>query len=189
MNTMNNIELLTTLILAVPRGHFVSVAWERPAKVKKAAEGMKITKRVEGRARVGIEYDNVKDVKECRADGILPEENNGGRPCWFHYPEGMWPFIAEHNTKGTRYICLYFAKGDNSKTAFLRSCWLIDGKPAAYNEVEPFLLAADKKKEAGKDANTFRPSMENLTRFTAEGKAINWKAKDYQPIPELESGE
>lgn len=178
-----NIKLLTSLILAVPRGHFVKVAWERPAKVKKSYTGPAITKRVEGLVRLGINYDNVKDVKDSRADGSLPEENNGGRPCWFHYPEGMFPFIAQHNTKGTQYLCLYFAKdNEGDKTGHLRSGWFRNGEPVTEAEIADVLLASEKDHSTGQTDNTFRPCLENVTRFSAEGMAIDWKAPNYQPM-------
>lgn len=180
---MNNLNLLVSLILATPRGHFVNVAWERPAKVRKGYNGPAITKRVEGLVRLGINYDNVKDVKECREDGTLPTENNNGRPCWFHYPEGMYPYIAVHNTKGTKYLCLYFAKdADGDKTGHLRSGWFRNGEPVSEEEIADVLLASEKSKGTDKSDNTFRPCLENITRFEAEGKAINWKAKNYAPV-------
>jgi hypothetical protein len=178
-----NLKLLVNLILAVPRGHFVHVAWERPAKVKKSYDGLPITKRVEGLVRVGIDYNNVKDVKECRADGSLPKESNNGRPCWFHYPEGMFPFIAKHNTNGTLYACFYFAKdNEGNKTGHLRSSWFRNGEPVSEAEIADVLIASEKNHETDKTDNTFHTCLENITRFSAEGMAIDWRAPNYQPL-------
>lgn len=183
-----NLQLLTNLILSTPRGHFVTVAWERPGKTRAAYKSMNIRKRVEGRVRLGIDYDNVKDVKECRESGELPAVPNNGRPTWFFYPEGLFPYIAEHKTNGTRYVALYFAKdGEGDKVGNLRSTWLLDGKPVSESDVAPFLLADELKGEALRKAdNTFHLALANLTRFTAEGKAINWIAPNYAPVPDRE---
>lgn len=88
---MNTLEYLLTR-----KGQIVSFRTIREMKVRKGQ--VSIQKESQFLARIGVSYDNIKNVQDKREDGRLPEENAG-------LPWGTWeiyPYVIEH--KGERYI-------------------------------------------------------------------------------------
>jgi hypothetical protein len=80
------------------RGQFLSVVWQRLAKVRKTCQDV-IEKRVVAHSiRAGVSYDSMANVQYKRESGELPAENAG-------LPWGTWflfPHIIEH--KGGYYF-------------------------------------------------------------------------------------
>ena len=78
------------------KGQLVTVKTQRPMKVRKGQEP--VVKHSEFQCRVGVNYDNIAAVKEKRAEGQLPAENQG-------LPWGEWvefPYVIHH--KGEYYV-------------------------------------------------------------------------------------
>lgn len=94
---MSDAQTDTFLKLLMSRkGQIVTLVTERPMKVRK--NQLPITKRSEFQCRVGVNYDNIKNVKEKREIGELPAENAG-------LPWGEWvefPYVIGH--KGELYV-------------------------------------------------------------------------------------
>ena len=83
-------------LLMSRKGQIVTVKTQRPVKMKKDQPA--VTKTSEFQCRVGVNYDNIKVVKEGRASGELPAENAG-------LPWGEWidfPYTIGH--KGETYV-------------------------------------------------------------------------------------
>lgn len=83
-------------LLMSRKGQIVTVKTQRPVKMKKDQPA--VTKTSEFQCRVGVNYDNIKTVKEGRASGELPAENAG-------LPWGEWidfPYTIGH--KGETYV-------------------------------------------------------------------------------------
>lgn len=93
------------------KGQFVKVSWTRPVKMKKTAP-FRVYKTVTTVARAGIEYDNIQDVQDKRADGTLPATNAG-------LPWGKWavyPYIIEH--KDQKYLRFTASKNSKAEVVF-----------------------------------------------------------------------
>jgi hypothetical protein len=83
-------------LLMSRRGQIVTVKTTRPVKMKKGQA--EVTKTSEFQCRVGVNYENMAAVKEGRANGEMPAENQG-------LPWGEWiefPYTIGH--KGETYV-------------------------------------------------------------------------------------
>jgi len=121
------------------KGQHVLAVWQRVAKTFKDCP-MLITKRTSAWVRAGIAYANLAVVKEGIASGERGEVEEIKWAEWIQYP-----FILRHKATHKEYVRLYPAVFDNLKTPSVE--WAIDGKPAAYEQVEPYLLASEKRKD------------------------------------------
>lgn len=77
-------------IAGLRKGAAYALKIARPVKVKKGQPSF--TKHTRTTIRAGINYDNMKAVQQGRADGALPEENQG-------LPYGEWylfPYVIVH---------------------------------------------------------------------------------------------
>jgi hypothetical protein len=74
-------------IEATPKGSNVYVVWERRLDLKKAYKGFPLFKRTKMLLRLGVDYDEMDDVKKARENGDLPAENAGMRGKeWVDFP-------------------------------------------------------------------------------------------------------
>lgn len=118
------------------KGQHVAATWQRPAKTYKNCPHV-IAKRTSVFVRSGIDFANLATVK----NGIESGERGEVQPL----PWGKWkqfPYVIEHN--GVEYVRLYPAAFENLKPSVE---WSINGKPAKFEDVEPFLLASELKEK------------------------------------------
>lgn len=118
------------------KGQNLKAVWVRPMKVRKSAEGVTLTKMTSAVVRGGIDYDNIKTVKEGRVDGTLPEKNEG-------LPWGEWksfPYSITH--KETDYLRLYPASGIEFHPKVV---YFMNGERVGKDIVEPLCLASEFK--------------------------------------------
>jgi len=118
------------------KGRNVKVTWQRVAKTLKGASSLLIVKRTAAWVRSGIDYANLKVVK----DGIATGERGEVQPL----PWGEWiqfPFIIGH--KGMEYVRLYPASFENLVP---KVEWSINGRPSSYESVEQYLLSSEKRR-------------------------------------------
>lgn len=104
IKSVEDTQKLMDLILS-RKGQYVRMVTKRPMKVRKGQQAVYKTSTFT--ARLGVNYDNIKEVKERRADGRAPEVNQG-------LPWGEWlipNFIITH--KGSYY--LRYTTTNNSK--------------------------------------------------------------------------
>lgn len=118
------------------KGQHVLATWQRVAKTLKDCP-MLIVKRTRAWVRAGIDYSNLTQVKEGVASGERGEVEGLKWGEWIQFP-----FIIKH--KGLEYVRLYPATFANLATPEVE--WSMDGKPATYEQVEPYLLASEKRK-------------------------------------------
>lgn len=112
---MRNDEI-EKIVLEAPKGTFKSMKWGKELKTLKGVNSV-VTKETKGVIRLGVQYDNIADVKEARENGELPQENQG-------LPWGSWkkyPYFIEH--KGSEYLRV--ALVNNVK---LETKYILDGK-------------------------------------------------------------
>lgn len=143
----------------VPKGANVIIEWTRPCKTRKANSHLTVEKAVRMVGRLGVEYDNLKNVQAKRSDGRLPSENQG--ETWWEWERH--PFLVRHRTNGQRYLRLY--KGTSDKVSPHRQ-YFIDGKAVSAEEAEPLLLASETK--GHDDSDTFMVKIEDVTAVRSE---------------------
>jgi len=123
--------MLTMEQLLARKGQICTFTTARPLKVRKGQAP--ITKTSTFQARVGVDYDNITAVKEKRASGELPAENQG-------LPWGTWavfPYVIEH--KGEQYFrCTSINNNFVTKTVYTR-----DGVEIAKEEAQVAALASE----------------------------------------------
>lgn len=126
-------------IIATRKGSNVRAVWHKALKTRKGVEDVveKVTSVV---VRGGIDYDNMKVVKEGREDGSLPAENAG-------LPWGEWAEFPVHIThKGTDYARFYPASGIDISTGngFVPHVeYFLNGRRAEKTEIESLCLASE----------------------------------------------
>ena len=88
-------------------------------------------------SRLGVGYDNMKTVQEKRENGDLPEINQGLKGVkWLRYP---YTLISVKTQKVLLRVSL-------CKDSKITTKWVLNGEPATYEQVEPYLLASEKRK-------------------------------------------
>jgi hypothetical protein len=120
------------------KGQIATIRTARPMKVRKGMP--EIIKHSEFQCRVGVNYDNIAVVKEKRADGRLPEENQG-------LPWGEWeifPFVIRHGAE--KYVrCTVLRNGFHRPPVYT-----VNGAEISADEAKGMALASE-----------FRPSEDN----------------------------
>lgn len=127
------------------KGQHVQAVWARRAKTLEGVT-MSIVKRTAAWVRTGVKFSNLAKI----AQGV----EMGTRDAVSKLPFGNWRagfenLIIDHTPKGqtqsVEYVRLYPATFPNLKTPKVE--WLIDGAVATYEQVEPYLLASEKRKD------------------------------------------
>ncbi len=128
------------------RGQYLSVVWQRAAKVLKTCT-CRIEKRVVATSlRAGVIYDNMANVQDKRESGDLPATNAG-------LPWGSWflfPHIIEH--KGG----YYFRFALNREVSTFVTVWLKDGQPVTLDTIAHYLQASEKRDDPMPDVITVK---------------------------------
>ena len=132
---MKAIEIYQTL--KDKKGQHVSAVWKRPCKTLPGI-AFNIAKRTETHVRAGIEFANLASVKNGIESG--KRDTVGKLPCG-QWRKGYRPFIIDH--KGEVYVRLYPSSFGNLKSHVE---YTMDGMPATYEQVAPYLLASEKRK-------------------------------------------
>lgn len=138
--------------IARKKGQNIPCIWRRPMRVRKGITNL-VEKISECVIRAGINFERLKAVQETRA--------SVGESTDHSLPWGEWskfPFVITH--KGQEYIRIYPASLDiHSKVKYL-----IDGREASREEVEPLCLASEFPKEE-KQNLCFTLNVENVVRI------------------------
>jgi hypothetical protein len=140
------------------KGQNLSVVWEKSLKTRKGVTAL-VTKRSELVARTGIDYDKMKDVKEGRENGELPEQNAG-------LPWGTWtefPFHISH--KGTEYARFYPAAGLDFP---VKTFYFINGVEAYKEECKLLCLASEFSKPDEDKPKCFTVKAENVKEILVD---------------------
>ena len=141
------------------KGQHVLAVWERSAKTLKTAT-CTIVKRTSAYVRAGINYANLCVVK----DGIEAGERGEVESLpWGQWRAGFETMIIDH--KGTEYVRLYPATFGNLVPDVQ---WFMDSKPATYEQVEPHLLASEKRKDNEDKPLCFTLKAESILEIAGE---------------------
>lgn len=130
------------------KGQIVTVKTQRPVKMKKGQP--QVIKSSEFQCRVGVNYDNITAVKEKRANGELPAENQG-------LPWGEWalfPYVITH--KGEYYVRCTMIHNNFRKAAV----YTIDGVEVDKEAVKAMALASEFRE--GDDNDVFNIKLSSL---------------------------
>jgi hypothetical protein len=161
--------------LSSHKGQHVLATWQRVARVFKDCP-LLITKRTSAWVRAGIDYSNLAKVKAKRTEaealtaasgGAIPLPELPALPSWSEWVE--FPFVLRNTKNWTKqYVRLYPAVFANLATPHVE--WAIDGKPATYNEVEPYLLASEKRDDSASDSrpDCFTVAVDDVIGFAVK---------------------
>lgn len=149
MNAKSIVELLKG-----KAGQHVLVSWQRAAKTLKDCPHI-IGKRTAAWVRSGISFSNLATVREGIETG---ERSEVGKLPWGQWREGFRNYVIDH--KGTEYVRLYPASFANLATPAVE--WTLDGQPASFAQVEPWLLASEKPKQDDKPVECFTLKAESI---------------------------
>lgn len=119
------------------KGQFVHFKTQREMKTKKGVSP--ITKVSNFVARVGVSYDNMKNVKHKRESGELPQKNQG-------LPWGEWvdyPYLIEH--KDSLYVRCSTTNNKEQKGTVK---YFQNGSEVSYDEVKQSCLASEFKEKS-----------------------------------------
>jgi hypothetical protein len=109
--------------LLTKKGQIATITTTRPMKVRKGQPV--ITKTSTFQTRIGVDYDNIKSVKEKRESGDLPEENQGLKYGEWH----IFPYIIKHNDD-YQVRCSRFNSKMKPITVYLQEGKVIDADTA-----------------------------------------------------------
>jgi hypothetical protein len=137
------------------KGQHVPAVWQRSLKTLKGVT-QTVTKQTTAFVRAGIDYANLKSVKEGIESGERGEVQP--LPSWSEWVQ--FPFILRHKENGTEYVRLYPASFDNLKEKN-QVQYFLDGQPATLEQVRPLCLASE-----------FRNSDEPLVCFTLKTESV-----------------
>ena len=148
-----NAKELQELILKLPKGSFQKMKWGRELKLYKKYEGqdIKITKVSEGNIRFGINYDNIKAVKEKRENGELPQENQGLNGLEWVYA----PYILRNPKNGREYIRVSTIKDNPIKTRYF-----LNGEEITKEQAKEYCTASNFG--SGNPLEVFNVGIENI---------------------------
>jgi hypothetical protein len=146
------------------KGTYITIVLETPREVYKKFQGeiSVVKKSTFASARLGMDYDNLKEVIAKRESGALPKKNAG-------LPWGQWannskgfPYHIEHN--GKDYIRVY---GDKSKVT---NQWFVNGVEVSKSEAFEYLTANGKGSNKPIEGNilTMSPKLENVKNIEPE---------------------
>lgn len=113
------------------KGQICTFTTTRDLKVRKGQDPIKKTSTFQ--ARVGVNYDNIQAVKEKRANGELPAENQG-------LPWGTWaafPYVIEHKDE-FYFRCTTIRNNFIPKTEYTRN-----GQVISKEEAQAAALASE----------------------------------------------
>ena len=144
-----NYQNLKKIILAMSKGSFHSIVWERTMKTKKAFSGQTITKRSFAVVRFGVEYDHMKAVQMKRESGELPAQNAGLK--WGQWE--MFPYFIKHNG------CIY-VRCNPSHNNPITTEYYLNGIKVDKAQIENMCLASEFRKTEALD--TFTLNVENV---------------------------
>ena len=150
---MNKNEIITKALNK--KGQFASVEYKRACKVKKDAPNIyKVTQAYN--VRIGAQYDAMQAVKDARADGTLPAENQGLSGLqWVQYP-----VILQSVKSGTEMLRIETAKNSTFETQY----YIQNGEElqaVTKAEIQDYLYASEKSN--GEMPTVLNIKLENIT--------------------------
>lgn len=132
------LQIASKKVHDVRKGSYVSILWERDAKVKKNCSAI-IKKRTKAVVRVGINYENMAVTKEKRQAGIEAKGLQWG--VWNDYP-----YFIKHTPKGSS-ACVDYLRAYMGNQSQVETEWFMDGRKVDKSQISDWLLASEKKND------------------------------------------
>jgi hypothetical protein len=146
-------EQLVAKLKQVKPGTYVTLTWVSEKQPAAAHKGTRLAKQTTAVCRVGIDYANLKSVKDAIAAG----ERGDVEPL----PWGTWqdfPYTIEH--KGNMYVRLYPKReGDRTQTS---SVYFVNDVEVDKETFESYMTPSNRAKEE-RDLACFTVKAMNLT--------------------------
>lgn len=151
---MNPTQILS--LVQPQSGRHVSISFKSEAKPAAAFKEVKLEKFTTGAYRVGINFENLKGVREGIENGEreTPQAPNGKK--WVQFP-----FHLQNLAETTDYLRLYFPTGGAIQIPSVT--YKVNGKESSKEEYNSFLtpsVAAPKERDPNMDC--FDVKMENI---------------------------
>ena len=98
------------------KGSVISIRYITQPTLKASAKNYKVEKETETIARFGIEYSNIKAVKEKRLQDLENGIERKPKTIWWNWKDKN--IIKQHNTNGNYYLTLTTSKIARPKTKY-----------------------------------------------------------------------
>lgn len=150
---MNKNDIITKALNK--KGQFASVEYKRACKVKRGAPNIYKTTTAQN-VRIGAQYDAMQTVKDARADGTLPAENQGLNGLqWVQYP-----VILQSVKSGAEMLRIETAKNSTFKTQY----YVQNGnelQAVTKEQIQEYLYVSEKSN--GEMPTVLNIKLENIT--------------------------
>jgi hypothetical protein len=151
MNTNTILSIVSNL-----SGKHIPVTFETQGKPNKDHKGVALHKRTEGTYRVGINFENLKGIREGIENGERGEVQAPKGKKWV-----LFPFHLQNLEGTTDYLRLYYPTGGFIQRPSVT--YFVNGKIVDREEYASYLTASDAKpKERDPNKDCFDVKMENL---------------------------
>lgn len=151
MNPTQVLSLVSNL-----SGKHLSVSFKTESKPAATHKGVKLEKLTEGTYRVGINFENLKGIREGIESGERGEVQAPKGKKWVQFP-----FHLQNLAETTDYLRLYYPTGGIIQRPSVT--YFVDGKPVEREEYVTYLTPSDAKpKERDPNMDCFDVKMENL---------------------------
>lgn len=125
-------EKINDIVNNIKGGTIHTITYQKQLETRKGVTDI-ITKTTKTQVMLKTTYDNIKSVKEGRANGTLPAENQG-LPKGTSWLDDRKLFIKNDTTKKIQLRCMK-AHGNKSVTQYYKNGVIVD-----KSEVEPLCL-------------------------------------------------
>ena len=127
------------IIKSIVKGRFISV--ERSISTKGVDEKLYLKSSLRGhitntQVYSGIRVCNYEELAEVKAERAEGKERQ--RPTWWHWV--VYPYIVEHNTKGTQYLMVKTCKKTRCKSEYF-----VDGMKTLKSSLGEHFKASSNK--------------------------------------------
>jgi hypothetical protein len=137
-------------------GKHIPVIFETQGKPNKDHKGVALHKRTEGTYRVGINFENLKGVREGIESGERGEAQAPKGKKWV-----IFPFHLQNTAETTDYLRLYYPTGGFIQRPSVT--YFVNGKIVDREEYSTYLTPSDAKpKERDPNMDCFDVKMDNL---------------------------
>jgi len=130
-----NYNEINAIVNAVKGGTIHTLTYQKQLKTRKDVTDV-ITKTTKTQVMLKTTYDNIKSVKEARANGDLPAENQG-LPKGTSWADDRRIFIKSDKTGALQLRCMK-AHGNKTVTEYRKNGVIVDKA-----EVEPLCLKSE----------------------------------------------
>jgi len=123
------------IVDTLKKGTIRTITYTRPMKTRKGVTDV-IEKTTTMQVRTGVRYDSMKAVKEARADGSIPEQNQGLAASL----EWIDNNFIKNTKTGAVMLRVAYANGNKTTTEYRKN-----GQIVEKTDIAPLCLASETK--------------------------------------------